>query len=130
MNTYYCPSLIETKCVVFDDVVLTDFSSFPFYHNCSNKRDIGGMESPHDSFVWSLAWHPLGHMLCSGSNDHTWFVLPLPSLPPFSFLFQLISCGLLLVRCSKFWCRNRPGDEMKDRHSSGGLPIEEVADSG
>jgi polyadenylation factor subunit 2 len=67
-----------------------------------NKRDIGGMESPHDSFVWSLAWHPLGHMLCSGSNDHT----------------------------CKFWCRNRPGDEMKDRHSSGGLPVEEMADTG
>ena len=32
------------------------------------------MESPHDSFVWSLSWHPLGHMLCSGSNDHTWYV--------------------------------------------------------
>ena len=34
----------------------------------------------HGSAIWSLAWHPAGHM-CSGSNDNT----------------------------SKFWCRNRPG---------------------
>ena len=33
--------------------------------------------------------------------------------------------------CSKFWCRNRPGDEMKDRFSSGGPLAEEMAtDSG
>jgi len=43
----------------------------------------------HESSVWSLAWHPLGHILCSGSNDHT----------------------------TKFWCRNRPGDPMKDKHN-------------
>ena len=31
------------------------------------------MESAHDSYIWSLAWHPLGHILASGSNDHTWY---------------------------------------------------------
>ncbi|KAL5570464.1 hypothetical protein UlMin_027039 [Ulmus minor] len=36
----------------------------------------------HDNSVWDLAWHPIGYLLCSGSNDHT----------------------------TKFWCRNRPGD--------------------
>uniref|UniRef100_A0A7N0RDD3 Flowering time control protein FY n=1 Tax=Kalanchoe fedtschenkoi TaxID=63787 RepID=A0A7N0RDD3_KALFE len=40
----------------------------------------------HDSCVWDLAWHPVGHMLCSGSNDQT----------------------------TKFWCRNRPGDNARD----------------
>lgn len=40
----------------------------------------------HTSSVWSLAWHPVGHILCSGSNDYT----------------------------TKFWCRNRPGDSLKD----------------
>lgn len=55
-----------------------------------NEREIGGMESAHESFIWSLSWHPLGHVLCSGSNDHT----------------------------SKFWCRNRPGDEMKDKYNN------------
>ena len=40
--------------------------------------------------MWSLAWHPLGHILCSGSNDHT----------------------------TKFWCRNRPGDDMNDKYNN------------
>eukprot|EP00899_Mesostigma_viride_P019218 jgi/Mesvir1/27298/Mv07130-RA.1 len=36
----------------------------------------------HESSVWSLAFHPLGHILCSGSNDHM----------------------------TKFWVRQRPDD--------------------
>lgn len=43
-----------------------------------NDREIGGMESAHDSFIWSLSWHPLGHILCSGSNDHTRWETPPP----------------------------------------------------
>ncbi|KAL9691007.1 hypothetical protein QQ045_011424 [Rhodiola kirilowii] len=43
----------------------------------------------HDSSVWDLAWHPVGYILCSGSNDHT----------------------------TKFWCRNRPGDTARDKFS-------------
>ncbi|EST09844.1 WD40 repeat [Kalmanozyma brasiliensis GHG001] len=27
-------------------------------------------ETAHESNVWSLAWHPMGHVLASGSNDH------------------------------------------------------------
>lgn len=46
--------------------------------------------SAHESSVWSLAWHPLGHILCSGSNDHT----------------------------TKFWCRNRPGDDLSDKYNN------------
>ncbi|GAB2265225.1 hypothetical protein Dimus_000293 [Dionaea muscipula] len=47
------------------------------------------MPSAHDSAVWDLAWHPIGYLLCSGSNDHT----------------------------TKFWCRNRPGDTGRDKFS-------------
>lgn len=36
----------------------------------------------HDFAIWSLDWHPLGHILVSGSND----------------------------RASRFWTRPRPGD--------------------
>ncbi|SNX81529.1 related to PFS2 - polyadenylation factor I subunit 2 [Melanopsichium pennsylvanicum] len=27
-------------------------------------------DGAHESNVWSLEWHPIGHVLCSGSNDH------------------------------------------------------------
>lgn len=36
----------------------------------------------HEGSIWSLAWHPAGHLLTSGSADTT----------------------------TKFWCRSRPGD--------------------
>lgn len=45
----------------------------------------------HDNAVWDLAWHPVGYILCSGSNDHT----------------------------TKFWCRNRPGDTARDKFNVG-----------
>ncbi|KAK9470945.1 WD40-repeat-containing domain protein [Dipodascopsis tothii] len=35
----------------------------------------------HDGAVWTLEFHPVGHVLCSGSND----------------------------KCIRFWCRDRPG---------------------
>jgi len=47
------------------------------------------MEAAHESSVWAAAWHPLGHMLVTSSNDHT----------------------------TKFWARNKPGDDMKDRYN-------------
>uniref|UniRef100_A0A1J3GIT2 Flowering time control protein FY n=1 Tax=Noccaea caerulescens TaxID=107243 RepID=A0A1J3GIT2_NOCCA len=40
----------------------------------------------HENSVWDLAWHPIGYLLCSGSNDNS----------------------------TKFWCRNRPGDNPRD----------------
>lgn len=57
-------------------------------------KEVGAIEQAHDSIVWTLAWHPLGHILCSGSNDHS----------------------------SKFWTRNRPGDQMKDKYNLNTLP--------
>ncbi|XP_067006316.1 pre-mRNA 3' end processing protein WDR33 [Anabrus simplex] len=64
-----------------------------FWHVGADK-EVGGIEQAHDSIVWTLAWHPLGHILCSGSNDHT----------------------------SKFWTRNRPGDLMRDKYNLNTLP--------
>ncbi|XP_058080150.1 flowering time control protein FY isoform X2 [Magnolia sinica] len=49
------------------------------------------MAGAHDNSVWDLAWHPIGYILCSGSNDHT----------------------------TKFWCRNRPGDPCRDKYNIG-----------
>ena len=41
-----------------------------FWHVGEDKES-GVIENAHESIVWSLAWHPIGHILCSGSNDHT-----------------------------------------------------------
>ncbi|KAK9510143.1 hypothetical protein O3M35_004987 [Rhynocoris fuscipes] len=64
-----------------------------FWHVGADK-EVGAIEQAHDSIVWTLAWHPMGHILCSGSNDHT----------------------------SKFWTRNRPGDTMRDKYNLNTLP--------
>ncbi|PIA17239.1 WD40 repeat-like protein, partial [Coemansia reversa NRRL 1564] len=40
------------------------------------------IEGAHSSQIWSLAWHPMGHILASGSND----------------------------KATRFWCRPRPGE--------------------
>lgn len=60
-------------------------------------KEVGSMENAHEGFVWSLAWHPTGHILVSGSNDHS----------------------------TKFWSRNKPGDNMKDRYNLNLLPGED-----
>ncbi|KAL1124489.1 hypothetical protein AAG570_001115, partial [Ranatra chinensis] len=64
-----------------------------FWH-VGAEKEVGAIEQAHDSIVWTLAWHPMGHILCSGSNDHT----------------------------SKFWTRNRPGDSMRDKYNLNTLP--------
>lgn len=34
------------------------------------------MAEAHEGMIWTLSWHPLGHILASGSNDHSTFVPP------------------------------------------------------
>ena len=51
----------------------------------------------HDSAVFGLEWHPMGHLLASASNDHT----------------------------TRFWARNRPGDDMTDKYNVNQLPDEQ-----
>lgn len=53
----------------------------------------------HDSAVYGLEWHPLGHLLVSASNDHT----------------------------TRFWARNRPGDDMTDKYNVASLPAAQKA---
>jgi len=48
--------------------------------------ELGLYEGAHDQTIWALGWHPLGHILATGSNDNN----------------------------TKFWGRNRPGDTMDD----------------
>ena len=32
--------------------------------------------------------------------------------------YSMYDFVFLCVQCSKFWCRNRPGDEMKDKYNN------------
>jgi polyadenylation factor subunit 2 len=51
-----------------------------------NDQPVASMETAHESSVFALDWHPLGHILVSASNDHT----------------------------TRFWTRNRPGEALND----------------
>lgn len=77
-----------------DRVLFLEKKSFETFLFFRADKEVGAIEQAHDSIVWTLAWHPLGHILCSGSNDHT----------------------------SKFWTRNRPGDLMRDKYNLNTLP--------
>lgn len=57
------------------------------------------VDNAHSLAIWSLAWHPLGHILGSGGND----------------------------RCTRFWTRARPGESeeiLKDAFHLGELAAE------
>uniref|UniRef100_A0A914WSN5 Uncharacterized protein n=1 Tax=Plectus sambesii TaxID=2011161 RepID=A0A914WSN5_9BILA len=56
------------------------------YWLVNNEKEVGLLEHAHDQAVWTLEWHPLGHILASGSNDNN----------------------------TKFWSRNKPGDTQDD----------------
>lgn len=57
---------------------------------CVGQEDpVADITAAHENSVCDIAWHPLGHILATCSNDHT----------------------------TKFWSRNRPGDSLQDRHS-------------
>jgi polyadenylation factor subunit 2 len=57
------------------DLLVSGGSEGSVYFWSLNSADPGtpvhSMPTAHDSNVWSMAWHPLGHVLASGSNDHT-----------------------------------------------------------
>eukprot|EP00191_Tetraselmis_sp_GSL018_P015311 CAMPEP_0177593176 /NCGR_PEP_ID=MMETSP0419_2-20121207/8992_1 /TAXON_ID=582737 /ORGANISM="Tetraselmis sp., Strain GSL018" /LENGTH=438 /DNA_ID=CAMNT_0019084169 /DNA_START=152 /DNA_END=1465 /DNA_ORIENTATION=- len=52
-----------------------------------HERPQAEIRNAHDMHIWSMAWHPMGHMLSTGSNDYS----------------------------TKFWGRARPGDIWRDR---------------
>ncbi|KAL3135617.1 hypothetical protein ABBQ38_006098 [Trebouxia sp. C0009 RCD-2024] len=57
------------------------------YWLVSNPNPQAEKRGAHDSVIWTLAWHPAGHLLATGSGD----------------------------TCTKFWGRARPGDPWRDR---------------
>lgn len=66
------------------------------YWSVGTDKEVGTNDSAHENFIWSMGWHPLGHILVTGSNDHS----------------------------TKFWGRNKPGDSMRDRYNLNLLPTE------
>ncbi|KAI8586200.1 WD40-repeat-containing domain protein [Geranomyces variabilis] len=81
------------------------------FWNVGIDHAVGGMEGAHDSSIFALDWHPMGHLLVSGSNDHT----------------------------TRFWSRNRPGEIASDSQAFARpqmdrygmmMPTEEEEDAG
>ncbi|XP_014673749.1 PREDICTED: pre-mRNA 3' end processing protein WDR33-like [Priapulus caudatus] len=60
------------------------------YWQVGQEKEVASVELAHENMVWTMAWHPLGHILATGSNDHT----------------------------TKFWARPRPGEKLKDKASN------------
>ncbi|KAJ3541506.1 hypothetical protein NMY22_g3860 [Coprinellus aureogranulatus] len=76
-----------------------DFSTL---HNPIVSSPRATLSQAHDSNVWALTYHPLGHILVSGSNDHT----------------------------TRFWSRERPGDATSVFSGGGEKPPEMMDMSG
>lgn len=54
------------------DLCLRFENTFYFFYR--TEKELAGMDDAHEGTIWDMSWHPLGHMLVSGSNDHTTFV--------------------------------------------------------
>ena len=78
---------------LLDDTVATTSQNQTSESSIITMEPSATVAFAHDSAVWSLDWHPQGHILCSGSND----------------------------KATRFWARPRPGDPlfMKDRYHLG-----------
>lgn len=61
-----------------------------YYWVVGQTDPVASVPCAHQSSVWDLDWHPMGHILATSSNDHA----------------------------TKFWTRQRPGDQMNDKYSS------------
>lgn len=53
-----------------------NISPMKFFHLFvfRTEKELAGMDDAHEGMIWDMSWHPLGHMLVSGSNDHTTYV--------------------------------------------------------
>ncbi|KAF1323757.1 Wd40 repeat-containing protein, partial [Globisporangium splendens] len=67
------------------------------YWEVGKENALASIPQAHDTAVWDIQWHPVGHVVATGSNDHS----------------------------TKFWCRNRPGDPMDDKYNGGQTVLNE-----
>lgn len=77
-------------------------ASLPFSSVVTPSEPRATLSQAHDSNIWSLAFHPLGHLLASASNDHT----------------------------TRFWSRERPGDSSSVFSGGGEKPPEAAEGEG
>ncbi|KIM23526.1 hypothetical protein M408DRAFT_119447 [Serendipita vermifera MAFF 305830] len=77
-------------------------STLPFSSVVTPSEPRATLSQAHDSNIWSLAFHPLGHLLASASNDHT----------------------------TRFWSRERPGDSSSVFSGGGEKPPEAAEGDG
>ncbi|DBA00253.1 TPA: hypothetical protein N0F65_007897 [Lagenidium giganteum] len=68
------------------------------YWEVGKDTPLASIPQAHDTAVWDIQWHPVGHVVATGSNDHS----------------------------TKFWCRNRPGDPMDDKYNGGSNVLNEA----
>lgn len=41
------------------------------YWMIGEDQPVGQVDGGHESLIWTMAWHPLGHVLATASNDHS-----------------------------------------------------------
>lgn len=58
------------------------FDGSLIYWDLFQEKPCEFIQQAHDATIWSIAWHPFGHLVASGSHDN----------------------------CCRFWSRGRPGD--------------------
>ena len=79
----------EVSCIAWHPIHEGLFSSGGgngdmYYWHVGEENELASVEPAHNNIIWTLDWHPMGHVLVSGSNDNT----------------------------ARFWVRNRPGEKM------------------
>ena len=77
-----------------------------FYWSVDSPNSaLGSIERAHDQNIWTLAWHPLGHVLSSGERTQSAFNIKLKM--PLGSNDNSV----------KFWSRSKPGDSLADFHN-------------
>ncbi|KAJ1719586.1 WD repeat-containing protein 33 [Coemansia erecta] len=76
-------TLFASGGTIGDNNMANDEGTIQFWTTDEEKQR-GAIEGAHGSCIWSLDWHPMGHILASGSNDHS----------------------------TRFWGRPRPGERI------------------
>lgn len=82
---------LRWECVLLVDNVRLFIVLF-YFKNRTKTEDAkieAEIHNAHQKSICAVAWHPLGHLVVTGSSDKT----------------------------IKFWARNRPGDNMTDMYN-------------